>query len=68
MRESISTATEPHPSYPRHSDVYRDWLRQKVEHARLDMRTGQGISNDEVEAEFAAKRQRAVSVEGRACA
>ncbi len=35
---------------------YDEFLRRKVEVARLSMRAGQGRSNDEVEAEFAARR------------
>jgi len=36
---------------------YNDHLRLKVEAGRAAMRVGQGRSNDEVEAEFAAKRR-----------
>ncbi len=35
---------------------YDEFLHRKVESARLSMRAGQGQSNDEVEAEFAARR------------
>ena len=35
---------------------YDEFLRRKVEVARQSMETGQGMSNDEVEAEFAARR------------
>ena len=37
---------------------YNEFLRQKVEIARLSMRAGRGRSNEEVEATFAAKRKR----------
>lgn len=36
---------------------YNEFLRQKVEIARVSMRAGRGRSNDEVEATFAAKRK-----------
>ena len=35
---------------------YDNFLHQKVKGARLSMRAGQGQSNDEIEAEFAARR------------
>ena len=35
---------------------YDDYLRRKVETARASMHTGVGRTNDEVEAEFAARR------------
>ncbi|MHB1677843.1 MAG: antitoxin of toxin-antitoxin stability system [Sulfuriferula sp.] len=35
---------------------YDEFLHRKVEVARLSMRAGQGRPNDEVEAEFAARR------------
>lgn len=35
---------------------YEDFLRQKVELARVSMRTGKGRSNEEVEASFSALR------------
>jgi hypothetical protein len=35
---------------------YDAFLRQKVEAARVSMHAGQGRTNDEVEAEFAARR------------
>ena len=40
----------------REARAYDEFLRGKVEAARTSMRTGQGRSNDEVEAEFAARR------------
>lgn len=36
--------------------AHDEFLTQKVEAARASVRTNQGQSNDEVEAEFAAKR------------
>ena len=38
---------------------YDEFLGRKVEAARASMRTGLGPSNDEVEAEFAARRAQA---------
>ncbi|MEQ1889224.1 MAG: antitoxin of toxin-antitoxin stability system [Alphaproteobacteria bacterium] len=38
---------------------YDDYLRRKVELARVSVRAGRGRSNDEVNAEFAARRARA---------
>ena len=38
---------------------YEEFLRHKVEAARSSMRAGVGRSNDEVEAEFAARRANA---------
>ncbi|HVK50910.1 MAG TPA: antitoxin of toxin-antitoxin stability system [Pseudoxanthomonas sp.] len=35
---------------------YEAFVREKVEAGRASMRAGKGISNDEVEAEFAARR------------
>jgi len=43
----------------REARAYEDFLRDKVEAARLSMRSGTGIPNDEVEVEFAARRSRA---------
>ncbi len=40
---------------------YDAFLRQKVEAARASMHAGQGRTNDEVEAEFAARRAGATS-------
>jgi hypothetical protein len=40
----------------RQAREYDDYLRQKVEAGRASMRAGRGRSNDEVEAEFAARR------------
>jgi len=40
----------------RQSREYDAYLRGKVEAGRASMRSGQGRSNDEVEAEFASRR------------
>jgi hypothetical protein len=40
---------------------YDDYLRRKVEAGRASMRAGHGRSNDEVEATFTARRERAAS-------
>ncbi len=47
----------------REAREYDEFLRGKVETARLSMRAGLGRSNDEVEADFAARR---ASVAGQA--
>jgi hypothetical protein len=43
----------------RHAREYDEFLRQKVEAARESMRAGNGRSNEEVEAEFTARRAHA---------
>ena len=43
------------------SREYDEYLRQKVETARVSMRAGRGRSNDEVEATFAAKRRQVMA-------
>ena len=40
----------------RQAREYDDFLAQKVQTARTSMQAGVGISNDEVEAQFAARR------------
>jgi len=40
----------------RQAREYDDFLAQKVQTARASMQAGIGISNDEVEAQFAARR------------
>lgn len=45
----------------REAREYDDFLRDKVEAGRASMRAGQGRSNDEVEAKFAARRNSAAS-------
>ena len=42
----------------REARAYDEFLRGKVEAGRVSMRTGQGRSNDDVEAEFATRRAR----------
>jgi predicted transcriptional regulator len=42
----------------REARAYDEFLRGKVEAGRVSMRTGQGRSNDDVEAEFATRRSR----------
>ncbi|MHC8389523.1 CopG family ribbon-helix-helix protein [Pseudomonas sp. MDT2-39-1] len=43
----------------RESREYEAFLQRKVDRARLSMNAGEGLPNDEVEAEFAARRARA---------
>jgi predicted transcriptional regulator len=43
----------------REARAYDAFLREKVEAARTSMHAGRGLANDDVEAEFAARRQRA---------
>ena len=43
----------------RQAREYDDYMRQKVEAGRASMRVGRGRPNDEVEAEFAARRSKA---------
>lgn len=38
---------------------YEEFLQRKVDTARASMRAGDGLTNDEIEAEFAARRRRA---------
>jgi len=42
----------------RDARAYDEFLRRKVDAGRASMRAGQGRANDEVEAEFAARRAR----------
>ena len=53
MREFVQRQSE--------AREYDEFLLRKVELARLSVRAGLGRSNDEVEAEFAARRARAAS-------
>lgn len=46
----------------RESREHDDYLKQKIETARASMRSGQGRSNDEVEAAFAARREQATQL------
>ncbi|MDX6749623.1 hypothetical protein SH611_07385 [Geminicoccaceae bacterium 1502E] len=43
----------------REERAHGDFLYRKVEIARASMRAGSGVPNEEVEAEFAARRARA---------
>ncbi|MEO6680481.1 MAG: antitoxin of toxin-antitoxin stability system [Pseudomonas sp.] len=43
----------------RESREYEAFLQRKVDIARASMDAGEGLTNDEVEAEFAARRARA---------
>ena len=47
-------------SRKRQEQEYQDFLRGKVEAGRAEMLAGEGRSNDEVEADFAARRAAAV--------
>jgi predicted transcriptional regulator len=40
----------------RNAREYEDFLRRKIEAGRVSMRSGVGRSNEDVEAEFAARR------------
>ncbi len=40
----------------RHAREYEEFLTRKVQTARTSMQAGVGISNDDVEAQFAARR------------
>ncbi len=42
----------------REAREYDEFLRRKVEAGRGSLRLGQGLSNDEVEAEFSARRSK----------
>ncbi|MHC8336897.1 antitoxin of toxin-antitoxin stability system [Pseudomonas sp. HLT2-19-2] len=48
MRQFVQTQRE--------SREYEAFLQRKVDSARISMRAGEGLSNDEVEAQFAARR------------
>ena len=43
----------------REAREYEAFLQHKVDTARASMRAGDGLINDEIEAEFAARRRRA---------
>jgi hypothetical protein len=51
MRQFVQTQRE--------SREYDAFLQRKVDIARVSMRNGDGLTNDDVEAEFAARRRRA---------
>ena len=44
----------------RQAREYDDFLAQKVQTARTSMQAGSGVSNDEVEAQFAARQAKVV--------
>lgn len=48
MRQFVQTQRE--------SREYEAFLQRKVDNARVSMRAGEGLTNDEVEAQFAARR------------
>jgi predicted transcriptional regulator len=48
MRQYVQTQRE--------SREYEAFLQRKVDSARVSMRAGEGLTNDEVEAQFAARR------------
>jgi len=60
LQEAIFTPERRHGSRSQ-ADSYQDWLQRKVESARVFMRAEQGIPNEQVEAEFAARRTEAVA-------
>jgi predicted transcriptional regulator len=51
MRQFVQTQRE--------SREYEAFLQRKVDNARVSMRAGDGLTNDEVEAQFAARRAQA---------
>ncbi|NUU34538.1 antitoxin of toxin-antitoxin stability system [Pseudomonas sp. C2B4] len=51
MRQFVQTQRE--------SREYEAFLQRKVDIARVSMRKGDGLTNEEIEAEFAARRGRA---------
>ncbi|RON02902.1 CopG family ribbon-helix-helix protein [Pseudomonas brassicacearum] len=51
MRQFVQTQRE--------SREYEAFLQRKVDIARVSMRAGEGLTNDEVEAEFAVRRTQA---------
>jgi len=60
LQEAIFTPERRHSSRSQ-ADSYQDWLQRKVESARVSMQRGEGIPNEQVEAEFAARRQAAMA-------
>ena len=55
MRQFVQTQRE--------SREYEAFLQRKVDSARVSMRAGDGLTNDEVEAQFAARRAQVASKE-----
>ncbi|EJM18193.1 hypothetical protein PMI22_03275 [Pseudomonas sp. GM21] len=51
MRQFVQTQQE--------SREYEAFLQRKVDSARVSMRAGEGLTNDEVETQFAARRAQA---------
>ena len=45
----------------RQAREYDDYMRRKVEAGRASMRAGRGQTNDEIEAEFARRREQVVA-------
>jgi len=58
VREFMRTYIEER----RNSREYDEYLRRKVETARDAMRVGRGRTNEEVEADFAARRNKVASL------
>ncbi|QVW23517.1 antitoxin of toxin-antitoxin stability system [Pseudomonas hormoni] len=52
MRQFVQTQRE--------SREYEAFLQRKVDSARVSMRAGEGLTNDEVEAQFAARREQVI--------
>lgn len=50
-----------HIEQRRQTREYDDYLQRKVEAGRASIRAGRGRSNDEVKAEFAARRNKAAA-------
>ncbi|MGE8188610.1 antitoxin of toxin-antitoxin stability system [Pseudomonas sp. NPDC086278] len=44
----------------REAREYEAFLQRKVDHARISVGAGDGLSNDEVEAQFAARRAQVI--------
>lgn len=55
MRQFVQTQRE--------SREYEAFLQRKVDIARTSMRSGDGVTNEEIEAEFAARRRQS-AIEG----
>jgi hypothetical protein len=57
MSKRPTSTMPPERAHDRRDSIqYLEFLRHKVEAARTSIHSGQGQSNDEVEAEFAARR------------
>ncbi|MNQ51328.1 hypothetical protein D3C85_653050 [compost metagenome] len=55
MAERTDSKDE-HSHTPENTTPYRDFLQRKIDAARCSVRNGTGRRNDEVEAEFGARR------------